>query len=195
MSISANKGMREVACPRPMGAVPKAHRCLCSPMLYRPRTQWRWSLLLLKVGVQLLVTQKPIKKSGGWKQKFGLFWMPATWGWGGQMPIWRLTSPSLPHNYGARAFIDRVRGLHTETVQSAQTVTLELVTGGLTALPTKMILLYHSAPSCLGSQHLQSHFGNWGKLCKEEELPARERWAHIQGTDWPRDGENDSVSG
>ena len=103
--------------------------------------------------------------------------------------------PSLSHNYGARAFIDRVRGLHAETVQTAQTATLELVTGGLTALPTKMILLYHSAPSCLGSQHLQSHFGNWGKLCKEEELPARERWAHLQGTDGPRDGESDSVSG
>lgn len=95
--------------------------------------------------------------------------------------------PSLSHNYGARAFIDRVRGLHAETVQSAQTVTLELGIAinciwALTALPTKMILLYHSAPSCLGSQHLQSHFGNWRKLCKEE-LPARERWAHIQGTD------------
>ena len=62
------------------------------------------------------------------------------------------------------------------------------------ALPTKMILLYQSALSCLGSQHLPSHFGNWGKLCTDE-LPARERWAHIQGTDWPTDGESDSVSG
>ena len=33
-----------------------------------------------------------------------------------------------------KSFIDRVRGLHAETVQSAQTVTLELVTGGLTSV-------------------------------------------------------------
>ena len=39
-----------------------------------------------------------------------------------------------PDNQGARAFIDRRRGLHAETIQSALTVILKLVIGGLTSL-------------------------------------------------------------
>ena len=128
MSISANKGMREVACPRPMGAVPKAHRCLCSPMLYRPRTQWRWSLLLLKVGVQLLVTQKPIKKSGGWKQKFGLFWMPASAEVGG------LEEHVCPKADSSSMTISKSKSFCRLREGTIRIVILKSVIGGLTSI-------------------------------------------------------------
>ena len=39
-----------------------------------------------------------------------------------------------PDNQGARALIDRGRGLCAETAQSAQTVILKLVLGGLTSV-------------------------------------------------------------
>ena len=53
---------------------------------------------------------------------------------GGQMLVQRLTPPPLPDNQGAIAFIDRGKGLHAETAQSALTVILKLVTGHLTSL-------------------------------------------------------------
>ena len=37
-------------------------------------------------------------------------------------------------NQGTRAFIDRGKGLHAETAQSAPTVILKLVTDGLTSI-------------------------------------------------------------
>ena len=52
--------------------------------------------------------------------------------WGRQIPVQRLTP--LPDSQGARAFIDRGRRLHEETAQSALTVILKLVTGGLTSV-------------------------------------------------------------
>lgn len=53
------------------------------------------------------------------------------------MPVQR-PAPS-PHNdnQGARAFIDRGTGLHTETAQAALEVILTLVIGG----PTSVILI------------------------------------------------------
>ena len=58
--------------------------------------------------------------------------MPATSG-GGRTPVQRPTPPS-PDNQGARAFIDRGRGLHAETAQPALTVILKLVISGLTSV-------------------------------------------------------------
>ena len=52
---------------------------------------------------------------------------------------------SLPDNQGARAFIDRGRGLHAEIIQSALTVIVKLVICGLTSV----ILI------SLGTVHLQ----------------------------------------
>ena len=54
-------------------------------------------------------------------------------GEGWQKPIQRSTPPLLTTS-GARAFIDRQRGLHAETAQSALTVILKVVTGGLTSV-------------------------------------------------------------
>ena len=51
----------------------------------------------------------------------------------GRTPVQRPTPPS-PDNQGARAFIDRGRELHAETIQSALTVILKLVIGGLTSV-------------------------------------------------------------
>ena len=48
------------------------------------------------------------------------------------MPVQRPTP--RPDNQGARAFIDRGRGLHVETAQSALTVILNLVISGLTSV-------------------------------------------------------------
>ena len=76
-------------------------------------------------GVRLLAAQKPIKKQGWWKGKFALFWIPATGGGEGR----RLSEGWLPptDSQWARAFIDRGRGLHAITAQSALTVILKLV--------------------------------------------------------------------
>ena len=54
-------------------------------------------------------------------------------GEGWQKPVQRSTSPPLTVS-GARAFIDRWRGLHAETAQSALTVIYKLVVGGLTSV-------------------------------------------------------------
>ena len=63
--------------------------------------------------------------------------MPPTWG-GGWTSVQRPTPPHPPphthSNRGARAFIDRRRGLHAETAQSALTVIFRLVIGGLTSV-------------------------------------------------------------
>ena len=49
--------------------------------------------------------------------------------WGGQTPIQRLTPPT--DSQRARAFIGGGRGLHAEAAQSALTVILTLIIGGL----------------------------------------------------------------
>ena len=53
--------------------------------------------------------------------------------WGGWTPVQRPTSPT-PDSQWARAFIDRGRRLRAETAQSALTVILKLVIGGLTSV-------------------------------------------------------------
>ena len=54
-------------------------------------------------------------------------------GRGGQIPVQRPTLPApTPYNRGARAFINGGRGPRAETAQSALTVILKWVTGGLT---------------------------------------------------------------
>ena len=53
-------------------------------------------------------------------------------GWG-QTPV-QSSTPPTPDNQWARAFRGRGRGLHTETAQSALTVALKLVIGGLTII-------------------------------------------------------------
>ena len=57
---------------------------------------------------------------------------------GGWQPgVWAYSCPkadSHPDNQGARAFIDRGRGLQAETIRSALTVILKLVIGGLTSI-------------------------------------------------------------
>ena len=61
-------------------------------------------------------------------------WQP--WGEGGPTAVQTLI-PSAhppPENQGARAFTERGRGLHAETAQSALTVILKLVIGGLTSI-------------------------------------------------------------
>ena len=54
-------------------------------------------------------------------------------GWGEVDVFQRATSPS-PNNQGARPFINKGRGLHAETAQSALTVILKLVSGALTSI-------------------------------------------------------------
>ena len=49
----------------------------------------------------------------------------------GRLPALPPAPPPAPDNQGARAFIDRGRGLHAETIQSALPVILKLVIGGL----------------------------------------------------------------
>ena len=51
-------------------------------------------------------------------------------GWGEVDAFQRATPPS-PNNQGARPFINKGRGLHAETAQSALTVIWKLVIGGL----------------------------------------------------------------
>ena len=57
--------------------------------------------------------------------KFALLWMLSAGGGGGRTPVQRPTPPS-PDNQGARAFVDRGRGLHAETAQPALTVILKI---------------------------------------------------------------------
>ena len=52
---------------------------------------------------------------------------------GGWAPLQRLTPPPLTMN-GQELFIDRRRGLYVETTESAVTVILKLVIGGLTSV-------------------------------------------------------------
>ena len=81
-------------------------------------------------GVQLLTAQKPIKRPGWWKGTFGLFWMQVCVLGGRWIPVQRLTPPPL--TMGGQELLQR--GLHVETVQSALTVILKLVIGGLTSV-------------------------------------------------------------
>ena len=89
-------------------------------------------------GVWLLAAQKPIKRQAGGKESLLYFgcrqWR--LWGEGTCRPCPKANSPfPLPPNkQWTRAFIDRRRGLHAETAQSALTVILKLVIGGLSSV-------------------------------------------------------------
>lgn len=54
------------------------------------------------------------------------------WEWGGRTPVQRPTPH--PDSQQARAFLGEERGLPAETAQSAQTVILKWVTGGLSSV-------------------------------------------------------------
>ena len=73
----------------------------------------------------------PLKSQVGGKES--LFQMPATEGGGGQGAGGHLSRGQLPTlaTSGARAFIDRRRGLHVETAESALTSIFRLVIGSL----------------------------------------------------------------
>ena len=55
------------------------------------------------------------------------------WAGGGWAPVQRLTASSLDNEW-TRPFTDRGRGLCVETAESAMTVILKLVIGGLTSV-------------------------------------------------------------
>ena len=101
-------------------------------------------------GVWLLASQKPIMRPGWWKWKFALFWMITTGVLGGgQMPVQRLsTLPPLPWQSGAKSFYRwKEEAICRNSIQSALTVILNLVIGGLTSI----ILIV------LGTVNLQFH--------------------------------------
>ena len=81
-------------------------------------------------GVRLLTAQKPINRPGWWEGKFALF-QPAPKGEGRHLSKGWLP---LTGNQGARALIDRKRGLHAETAQSSLTVIFKFVFSGLTSV-------------------------------------------------------------
>ena len=64
-------------------------------------------------GVQLLTTQKPIKRPDWLKGKFALFWMPATRG--NSRDDLCPKAYSSPRQLRVRAFMEGGRGLHAET--------------------------------------------------------------------------------
>ena len=74
-----------------------------------------------------------IQRPGWWKGKFVLFWMPAALV-GRADSFQKLTPPPPTDSQGARAFTGEGRRLHAETAQSALTIILKLVIGGLTSV-------------------------------------------------------------
>ena len=93
-------------------------------------------------GVWLHAAQKP----GWWKGKF--ISDPSHWGWGGGAGghLSRGRLPTLATS-GARAFVDRRRGLHAEREESALTFIFRLVIGSLISITLVV----------LGTVNLQSH--------------------------------------
>ena len=119
-----------------------------------------YPFLVTRSGVWLLVGQKPVKRQVWWKVCFILD--AGNWSGGGQTPIQRWTlslAPATPNdNQWTRAFIDRGRGLHLETVL---TVILKLVSSD----PTSVILIKYSRSSVPGSvcsQFLEASSWNSG---------------------------------
>ena len=68
------------------------------------------------------------KRPGWWIGKFTLFWMPATCMSKGWHPL------PTPPTANEQELLERGRGLHAETAQSAQTVNLKLIISGLTSV-------------------------------------------------------------
>ena len=113
-----------------------------------------------KVGVWLLTTQKWINRPINRKGKFALFQMPAAGGRG--TSVQRPTPPMIISRQ--EFFIDRQRGLHAESIQSALTVIFKLVMGGL----TRVILVV------LGAVNLQFRVSLfpflWGQFLELRQL-------------------------
>ena len=90
---------------------------------------WTCVPLVTESGVQLLAAQKPLKRQGWWK---GVCFILDAGNCGGgegrvdSCPKADSPPPPTDHQW-ASAFIDRGRGLHAETAQSAPTVILQLV--------------------------------------------------------------------
>ena len=91
-----------------------------------------FALILSKSEVRLLATLKPIKSQAWWKVCFileaGKWWLEV----GGWTPVRRLAP--LPGQPVGKSFDKHREGLHAETAESALTVILKLVTGGLTSV-------------------------------------------------------------
>ena len=91
-----------------------------------------FALILSKSEVWLLAALKPIKRQAWWKVCFILearkWWLEV----GGWTPVRR--SAPLPGQPVGKSFDKHREGLHAETAQSALTVILKLVTGGLTSI-------------------------------------------------------------
>ena len=112
--------------------------CICERM--SEKSTWSCSIVTDN-GVLLLAAQKPKKRPSWWKEKFTLFWMSATAvgvgdGRSGEM-IHLSKDQYLPHffyNQWTRVFVGLGRELHAETAQSALTVILKLIIGGLTSV-------------------------------------------------------------
>ena len=87
---------------------------------------------LSKSEVRLLASLKPIKRQAWWKVCFileaGKWWLEV----GGWTSVQR--SVPLPGQPVGESFYRHREGLHAETAQSALTVILKLVTGGLTSI-------------------------------------------------------------
>ena len=102
--------------------------CLCwvgrGPVDSQSVTEPRTSCSALK-------SQK--KRPDWWKGKLALFWMLAT-GECGTDVCPKTDCPRLLHNQWARVFIAGGRGLHAGIAQSALTIILKLVIGGLTSI-------------------------------------------------------------
>ena len=94
---------------------------------------WGICLIVIKGGVRLLTTQQPIKRQGWWKGKVALFQSLATAGWRADSCP---NADSLPRHWQSvgKSFNRWGEGLHAETAQSALTVILKLVIGGLSGV-------------------------------------------------------------
>ena len=99
--------------------------------------------LLPTVGSSCLPLKRN-RETRWWEGKFVLLWMLAIGG-GMWTPVQRLTP--YPDNQCLRASVDREREFQSETAQSALTVILKLIIGGLTSVISYV----------LSTNNLQSH--------------------------------------
>ena len=90
------------------------------------------SLFVTKNTGQLLATQKPIKRSNWWTGKLAFFWMLATGRVGGR----HLSKAQLPQplTISGQELLETEGGGFIQKAQSALTVALKLVIGGLTII-------------------------------------------------------------
>ena len=141
-------------------------------------------------------SQRPINRPGWWKGKFALFQMLANVG--GQMLATSVQRPAPPGaTSGARAFIDGRRGLHTETAQSALTVSFKLVMGcrsGSPREPSLPLPLHFSFPpedlpgtlrirntySCLDSRQKGFQYFFYFELLRKRRKPSHETLSAVK---------------